>query len=110
MSKKEKEDEKQAAIETLRSLLPRGAKIYVIVRDVARSGMSRRMDIYAIDPGESPRWITGHVARALGLTTTAHGLRIHGYGMDMTFALADDLSRTLYRAGYGPNGLTREVL
>jgi hypothetical protein len=95
--------EKAESLEILRGLLPEGTKIYSISRGVAKSGLSRRIDFYAIHDGE-PYYLTCHFSKVLGWTLTREGLRVDGCGMDMGFYAVYCLASILFsgteRAGY----------
>jgi len=98
--------DRQQAIEELRKLLPPGTTVYTVLRHVARSGMSRDIDVYVFpsDGGEtSPRWLSHLVAKATGFTFTDRrdALRVGGCGMDMGFHVVSTLSRVLYPDGFG---------
>jgi hypothetical protein len=94
----------EASKEFLCRLLPRGSTLHLIVRSVAKSGMSRVMTpivmqisddsetVWAVYPGR-------HITTVLSLRDVDDGrnsFRIRGGGMDMGFAVADHLSRVLY--------------
>ena len=83
---------------------PKGTPLYGIVRSVAPSGMSRRIDFYAIDPKDSrPIWLTPVFRDVLGLkqgTGDRDGLRVNGCGMDMIFACVYDVGRKVMSDGY----------
>lgn len=96
--------EKAEAVAYLREILAPGSHVYATVRTVSRSGMSRRIDLYAIRPGE-PRYrdgqpwlarLSGFAARVLDLPCNDNGVRVDGCGMDMRWHLVDCLSRTLF--------------
>jgi hypothetical protein len=97
-----KEKEKLEAIETLKAWgLVDGTPVYAQVVQVARSGMSRRVKLYIIDPDGVPRDISYHAAKALEwgyCDTWPRGVRVGGCGMDMLFHTVDCLS---YAMGYG---------
>lgn len=99
-SKRERDEDKAEAIAILQEILPPGSVVYAIIRSVARSGMSRTMDLYAMEKGEAGphlRYLTGYVSRVLGLSRDKEGAaRIHGCGMDMVFATVHDLSYALH--------------
>lgn len=70
---------------TLLKLLEGHPTIYVIIRSVAASGMSRTMDFYTIQ-GEHFRRITPLFCDVLGWGETPGGaLKVHGCGMDMAW-------------------------
>jgi len=105
MPKFSKQD-RQQAIEELRKLLPPGTTVYTVLRHVARSGMSRDIDVYAFscDGGEAqPHWLSHLVAKATGFAFTDRRdcLRVPGCGMDMGFHVVSSLSRVLYPDGFG---------
>ena len=98
-----KERERNEAITYLREnvkLVP-GDTVYTTVRSVARSGMSRTMDVYVMRDNE-PWRITYSVAKATGhqYDDRREALRIGGCGMDMGFALVYDLSYALWPDGF----------
>lgn len=106
MTKKERE--RNEALEHLRPLLPPGTTIHTIVRHVASSGMSRRIDLYLLGP-ESKLYLSGWVAAALDYRRHSDGsLRVPGYGMDMGFHLVHNLSMALYPDGFTCLGKTDE--
>lgn len=111
LTAKERLEQMTDARERLGELISPGDTIYCILRSVARSGMSRRLDVYVIQAG-SPRFITPLVARALGYSWNPEreGLRVPGCGFDAGFEVAhglsyalhghDDVGDSRYRAGY----------
>lgn len=123
MSKATKEKIEEDKAE-LRRLLPKGSKLYVIIRSVSSSGMSRVMtpivlqirsvlgetsdgriggDIDSLNPG-------ARISRVLGVQYVDdgnHSLRVKGVGMNMAFWLADALSNALYNE---PGAITHDVL
>lgn len=96
-----KEQAKQQAIDELRNALKPGDTVYTIVRHVARSGMSRRIDVYKLQDG-APHYLTGLVAKACGFSFPAkgEGLNIGGCGMDMGFAVVYELGMVLFKDGW----------
>lgn len=96
-----KSTDRTEAIETLRKLLPPGSVVYTSLRGVARSGMTRWIDVHAIIDNE-PRWLGGYVARATGynLDDRKQGLRVSGCGMDMGYHVVNTLSAILYPEGF----------
>ena len=93
-------------LETLRKLLPPGSTVYSIIRHVAASGMSRRIDFYAIEAyaGEAsrPRYITGNVASATGRRRDRQSgaIVVAGCGSDAAFDVVHHLAEVLYPNGY----------
>jgi len=106
-SKKEKEAERQEAIERLREILPPGSVVTCVLRHVARSGMYRAIDLYVFKCGDEGRidhlWLSYNVAKALGyrFDERREAVGISGCGMDMGFALVHELSLTLHPESKG---------
>ena len=96
------------AKEALLGVLSHKQTVYVIIRNVSRTGMQRKMDFYAVQHGRN-RYLTGYVASALGLRRDKEtgACLIHGAGMDMAFGTVYELSQTLFGDGYM---LSHEVL
>jgi len=103
------------SLETLRSIINPGDTINCIIRSVARSGMSRRIDFYINQSGVMS-WITPHVLR-LGVMDETHkawrnrgepnGAYISGCGMDMCFESVYRLGRVLFPQGFAVDGRGR---
>lgn len=99
----------------LLTFCPRGSTVYVVNRGVAKSGMSRLVDLYAIAPtseGHPPfiQRLTGWactIVPSLYWNDKAEAARIHGCGMDMHFEAVYQLATALYGDG---KALTRETL
>lgn len=116
MSKKQ---DKQEAIDTLLNqfeLWP-GDTLFTTCKHVSRSGMYRRISVFAMVNGE-PRNISWHVAQVLGdrYRQDDQTVGVSGCGMDMGFHLVYSLSRVLFgetaRTGKGKeaNQLRRSLL
>ncbi len=91
----------------LRALLPVGTTVTCVLRSVARSGMSRRIDFYKLGADGSHDWLTSRIARALGDGGEVDkGLRVSGCGMDMGFHVVHELAARLYPDGFGCIGDT----
>ncbi len=77
-----------------------GDKIYTILRQVSRSGMSRHISTLIIGK-DGNRDITYLVAKVLGERRNENdgGLVVSGCGMDMGFAVVYDLSWRLFKDG-----------
>lgn len=104
--------EKEAAAESLREILKPGDTVYTVLRSKSRSGMSRRIDLYTIDPGgvTKPskvlpkgysypprlRYLSGYAAVLLDIRRSDDGLKVDGCGMDMGFSLVYNLSSVLF--------------
>ena len=90
----------EKARDQLREFYPPGATVHTVLKHVSKSGMYRHIDVIAVQNGE-PRNVSGLVSQACGFKLTDRGsIGISGCGMDMGFAIAYDLSRTLYRDGF----------
>jgi hypothetical protein len=72
-----------------------GKTLFVMVTSVSASGMSRTMRVFTSNGINDLVEVTHSVSSVLGLSKTDKGLRIRGCGMDMTFALVNDLNHTL---------------
>lgn len=118
MTKKQKDAERDEAIERLRELIKPGDQIVTVMRHCSRSGMRRHIDVYMFEPGKTKDrhdktlrpsarvqwlWLSYNVAKATGLSfSKAHeAIQIDGAGMDMGFAIVYALGRALF-----PNGGT----
>lgn len=97
MSKASQKAERKAeSLAYLRKLLKPGSTVYTVLRHVSRSGMSRRIDLYAHSK-DGPIWITGPVGRVLDYREADKGgLVVGGCGMDMGFHLVHSLGYALY--------------
>lgn len=89
-------EEQARAMARLKDALPKGATVYGIVRHVAPSGMSRRIDFYTIRKNQ-PVYLTVSIAMVLDLPLTrrGNGLQVRGTGMNMIFAVVSDLSNAM---------------
>jgi hypothetical protein len=96
-------DENEAR-EYLRKVCPPGTTVYTVLRSVARSGMSRRIDLYVIEDNR-PIWITrpACTATGFGFNERDETMKLQGYGMDMGFHAVSTLSRVLYRDSERPD-------
>ena len=101
--------ERLEAIEQLRKWIKPGDTVYTILRHTSRSGMSRDISVKILHDGGflHPDYL---VAKATGSTLSKkEGIKIGGCGMDMGFAIVNELSYALYGDGYlctgkGKNG------
>lgn len=96
------------AIEKLRAMLPKGTTVYTAVTHVSRSGMSRRIRLWAMVDNE-PRSITCLVGEAIGWTLKSGPwweLVVNGCGMDMCFHTVNTLSYALHGYGFDGAGYT----
>jgi hypothetical protein len=112
LTKREREAQRAAAIKYLREQVgeyatrdDRGRPIlYFIVKRVSASGMSRVFStFYVTRDGGSVIGIDHLIARAgvCGAVATDDGYRVSGCGMDMRFAVANDLA---YMTGMANDG------
>lgn len=99
----ERQDAKTEALAKLDDMLGRCERyngkpiVYFIIRSVAASGMSRVFSTYLgmrSEYGATSELvgIDRELCSAFGYTWTRDGYRIHGCGMDMRFAVCDDLA------------------
>jgi hypothetical protein len=101
-----KAEAKATALEYLHSYLKPGQTVYVVLRHVSQSGMSRSLSavIPTIDKNGKPGIydITHLVSQACDLTIDSHhgGVKIGGCGMDMAFELVYLLGRAMYPQGF----------
>lgn len=87
------------AIQHLQTLLE-GKKLYLTLKSVSSTGMSRKFKCLAVVNGDIVD-IGYDVAHALGYRyDDDHNVIIKGCNMDMAFALTYNLSMTLYGNGY----------
>lgn len=91
------------ALRRLREWIKPGDTLLMTIPHVAPSGMSRHIRVAA---DGKPEYYTPNVAWALGYPLMPDdSLRIGGCGMDMTFALADELAHALWPKGYACPGV-----
>ena len=103
--------DRDEALAVLRKWIKPGDTVYTVLDHVSRSGMSRIIRVVLLQTGDDgkpvdlhPNWAVGKV---LGLShgkrngRELDGLRVDGCGMDMGFHLVYNLSRTLFRDGFG---------
>lgn len=72
--------------------------VYCVLRDVSRSGMSRRISFFVLR-NNRPRCIDHAVSTLISSASEGRkdGLTVTGCGMDMGFHVVSCLSRALYR-------------
>lgn len=94
--------ERDEAIGRLRGMLKPGDTLFTTIRHVARSGMSRDIDLHKIENG-TPHWLSRLAAKATGFrfNDKRECLTVGGCGMDMGFHLVYECSATLYPDGFG---------
>lgn len=95
-------EDKARATEQLRAWLKPGSTVFIVLRHVSRSGMSRSISVFASVDGQ-PHDITYQASRVIGESVDRRhgGIRMRGCGMDMGFALVYSLSHVLYPDGHG---------
>lgn len=111
-------EEIESAKAHLLELIPSGSVVYTVLRSVSRSGMFRRIDLYAID--DSPRmreinngkpriqYISGYAAVLLGIPRNDKGLGTSGCGMDTGYNMVDNLRAALFGWEKTENGYKAE--
>lgn len=101
--------DREAALWRLREHLHAGDTVYTILKHVARSGMSRVIDVYVFEieerngaPVVEPICLSYSVAAALDqrFDKARDGVVMGGCGMDMGFALVHELSQKLFGKSY----------
>jgi hypothetical protein len=91
---------RKEAVAWLKKVLKPGSTVYTVLRHVSKSGMSRRIDLYAVK-NNKPLFLTGWAGDALGLRHDRKGgLVVGGCGMDMGFHLVYELSCVLFPRGF----------
>ena len=100
MTTKPTQADKAAAMEALNKYVSHGDTLFTIVRSIAKSGMSRRIDVIAFAEGGQPIYLTWAMA-TLGIaglkrSDEGQGARIYGGGMDMCAHAVDCLSLALF--------------
>lgn len=109
---------RQEAQDTLRRILKPGDTVYTILRHVSRSGMQRRLDVYALDTDAEGkpwmRYLSGIVSHATGLKFTAKGgaredcgIVIDGCGFSASGEIREAIERAI---GLPVGSLRREEL
>ena len=92
----------------------KGGQVYVTKRGVSRSGMSRQMSFFVIEDDREGYThpvmldLTRDIADLLNLRRKAGALTVKGCGMDMSFAVMDDVMGALY--GGSGNDVSINVL
>lgn len=105
-TKSAKRERTEAALERLRGILKPGDTVYGIVRSVSKSGMSRRIDFYALKDNQHVFLTSSMADLGIGSYSTeawrrSQGMRVDGCGMDMIFACVYELGRILWPNGDG---------
>ena len=92
--KNKKQAEKQEAKNQLLKFLKDGSTLYTSLKSVSRSGMSRRIEVYAVADGEIIR-LSYSAAVLLEWSLNDNGILVTGCGMDMGYHLVDCLNHAL---------------
>lgn len=88
--------EQADARKMLAKLCPVGTTVHTVIRHVARSGMSRRIDLYVIHKNRLA-CLSHYIAILEGYRVhKSGGLTVQGCGMDMGFHLVHNLSYALH--------------
>ena len=92
------EKEVQESRAYLLKMLKPGATVLTVLRNVSRSGMSRRIDLYTINKGEM-MYLSHAAAVVMGDPRPTDGIKVGGCGMDMGYHLVYNLGATLWPKG-----------
>ena len=87
--------------ELLLSYFPKGSTVWLVIRQVSRSGMYRHISVHGINKNNIYVY-SFHVANVLDWTykDKTNAVGVGGCGMDMGFHLVYTLSSILYKDGY----------
>ena len=85
----------------LKDSFPKGSTVYLVIRQVSRSGMYRHISCHSIQNNEV-RWLSYHVAKVLkwAYKDKTNAVGVGGCGMDMGFHMVYTLASVLYGDGY----------
>ena len=85
----------------LKANFPKGSTVYLVVRQVSRSGMYRHISVHGIKDNKVYHY-SYHVAKVLkwAYKDKTNAVGVGGCGMDMGFHLVYTLSSVLYDDGY----------
>lgn len=91
-----KAHQQESSVSAIKAYIGEGREVYTMVSSVSKSGMSRRIRVYApYLEGDAPKIVdlTGHVANVLDRSGDIDsGVLVRGCGMDFGHSLVDDLS------------------
>jgi len=101
--------EQSESLIRLRDWMPKGSRVFTVLRSVSKSGMQREVSVVVWLPGDDrPIFPSFHVGRLLGLRCgKREGVVLNGCGMDMGFDLVYQLACALHN---DPNALTQQWL
>lgn len=93
--------ERTDALTRLREMFPVGSTAYTVLRGVSRSGMTRKIDVYAMTDGE-PGAVTYLVSQVTSFRRDRQSgaLVVPGCGMDLGFHVVYAMSLNLYPDGF----------
>ena len=86
------------SLKYLHKMLKPGSKVFTVLRNVSRSGMSRRIDLYTIH-GKETVYLSHAAAVVMGDPRPTDGIKVGGCGMDMGFHLVYNLGATMWPKG-----------
>lgn len=97
MSKKQKSEDREFALNYFRTFFPVGSTLYTVVVNVSRSGMARTIKLIgARDSGLDCLSVLASRVLDWPMARDGSGVRIHGAGMDMGFYLVYSLGRAVH--------------
>ena len=110
MSKKAKLERQTEVIARLLNILKPGDEVHTTVKHVARSGMSRSIDLFHLyfHEGRIEKvWLSSLAVDALDWSwdSKRDAIRVGGCGMDMCFQTVYSLGRVLWPNGYACPGI-----
>lgn len=94
----EKEQVQKVAREYLKSIIGKNSCLVINIKSVSKSGMSRVMDVFVNNKDSNYLlYVSRDVSKLCGLKLKDNGVVVRGCGMDMTFWLADCITKCLYQ-------------
>lgn len=103
MTTKEERDQAMARLREIAR--DSGYKFYTVLRHVSRSGMFRKISVYAMTR-EGKIWLDGYISHLgiYSLDKSGEGLRVSGCGMDMGFDVVYNVGTLIYPKGFRCHG------
>ena len=85
----------------LKDNFPKGSTVYLVIRQVSRSGMYRHISVHGIKDNKDS-YYSYHVAKVLkwAYKDKTNAVGVGGCGMDMGFHMVYTLASVLYGDGY----------
>ena len=85
----------------LKDNFPKGSTVYLVIRQVSRSGMYRHISVHGIKDNKVS-YYSYHVAKVLkwAYKDKNNAVGVRGCGMDMGFHMVYTLASVLYGDGY----------